>query len=189
MARGLLASEPVFREAMESCEKAIRPLVDWSLMELLTAPEHSPRFEDIDVIQPTLFAIQVSLAALWRSWGVEPDAILGHSLGEVAGAYVAGVLSLEDAAKVICHRSRLMKLTSGQGAMAVVGLSVEQTSELLKGYENRLSIAVSNSPRSTVISGEPTALETVLDTLRAKNIFCRPVKVDVASHRDRKSVV
>lgn len=182
MARELLASEPVFRQAMETCEVAIRPLVNWSLLEQLGLPEGKARLDEIDVIQPTLFAIQVALAALWRSWGVEPDAILGHSLGEVAGAYVAGVLSLEDAAKVICCRSQLMKRTSGQGAMAVIGLSAEQSKARLKGYEDKLSIAVSNSPRSTVISGEPTALETLMNHLKAENIFCRPVKVDVASH-------
>jgi len=148
----------------------------------LNAPEDDPRWEQIDVIQPVLFAIQVSLAALWRSWGIEPDAILGHSLGEVAGAYVAGVLSLDDAVKVIVYRSQLMRRTSGQGAMAVVGLSLDETAALLKGYEASLSIAVSNSPRSTVISGDPATLEQVLETLRAKNIFCRAVKVDVASH-------
>ncbi|MBZ0285295.1 MAG: type I polyketide synthase [Anaerolineae bacterium] len=182
MARELMASEPVFRQAMEACEVAIHPLVNWSLLEQLDLPEDKARLNEIDVIQPTLFAIQVALAALWQSWDVEPDAILGHSLGEVAGAYVAGVLSLEDAAKVICYRSQLMKRTSGQGAMAVIGLSAEQTRTRLKGYEDKLSIAVSNSLRSTVISGEPAALETVMNQLRMENIFCRPVKVDVASH-------
>ncbi len=182
MARGLLEREPVFREAMERCEAALRPHVDWSLLEQLNLPEEQSRLNDIDVIQPTLFAVQVSLAAMWRAWGVEPDAILGHSLGEVAGAYVAGALSLEDAAKVICQRSRLMKRVAGKGAMGVVGLSVEQAEAALRGYEGRLSVAVSNSPRSTVISGEPAALDEVLNRLRAENIFARAVKVDVASH-------
>ncbi len=182
MARRLLENEPVFREAIEACEAAMQPLVDWSLRELLTADEMADRFEAIDVIQPALFALQVALAALWRSWGVQPDAILGHSLGEVAGAYVAGALTLDEAARVICHRSRLMKRTSGQGAMAVVGLSLEQTAAALSGYEGRLSIAVSNSPRSTVISGDPAALEQVLEALRARDVFCRLVKVNVASH-------
>jgi acyl transferase domain-containing protein/acyl carrier protein len=182
MARGLLESEPVFREAMERCEAALRPHVDWSLLEQLNLSEDQARLNEIDVIQPTLFAIQVSLAALWRAWGVEPDAILGHSLGEVAGAYVAGALSLEDAAKVICQRSRLMQRVAGQGAMGVVGLSIEQAEAVLHGYEGRLSVAVSNSPRSTVISGEPAALDEVLNRLRAENIFARAVKVDVASH-------
>lgn len=182
MALELMQTQPVFKQSMEACAAAISAVTSWSLLDILNVPEQDARWEQIDIIQPALFAIQASLAALWRSWGVEPDAILGHSLGEVTGAYVAGVLSLEDAVKVIVHRSKLMRRTSGQGAMAVVGLSLDETGVLLKGYEARLSIAVSNSPRSTVISGEPQALEQVLTTLRAQNVFCRAVKVDVASH-------
>ncbi|MCB9450588.1 MAG: type I polyketide synthase [Anaerolineaceae bacterium] len=182
MLRGLMQTQPVFRQALEECDAAIAAVTQWSVLDMLRMPEQDARWEQIDIVQPLLFAAHVALAALWRSWGIEPDAILGHSLGEVSGAYIAGTLSLEDAARVICHRSRLMRQTSGQGAMAVVGLSMEETAALLHGYESQLSIAVSNSPRSTVISGDPTALEGVLDTLRAQNIFCRRVKVDVASH-------
>jgi acyl transferase domain-containing protein len=109
MGRQLLEREPVFRHALESCERAIKPYVDFSLVEVLRAGEASSRLDEIDVIQPTLFAVQVGITALWRSWGVEPDAVVGHSMGEVAAAHVAGALSLEDAAKVICIRSRLMK--------------------------------------------------------------------------------
>jgi acyl transferase domain-containing protein/acyl carrier protein len=183
MGRQLLEKETVFREALERCEQAMHPhVVDWSLLGQLTAPEDQSRLNEIDVIQPTLFAIQVALAALWRSWGIEPDAVVGHSMGEVAAAHVAGALSLEDAAQIICRRSQLLKQVSGQGAMAVVGLSIEQAQAALAGYEQRLSVAVSNSPRSTVLSGDPAALESVLQQLRAENVFCRLVKVDVASH-------
>ncbi|MEK7325583.1 MAG: acyltransferase domain-containing protein, partial [Chloroflexota bacterium] len=182
MARGLLATEPVFCETLERCDKAFRAFVDWSLIEQLTADPENSRLSEIDVIQPTLFAIEVALAELWRSWGIKSDAVVGHSMGEVAAAHVAGALTLEDAARIICQRSKLLKRVSGQGAMAVVELSIEQAREALAGYEDKLSIAVSNSPRSTVLSGDPVALEEVLNTLRARNIFCRPVKVDVASH-------
>ena len=140
------------------------------------------RLNEISVIQPTLFAMEAALAAVWRSWGVEPSAVIGHSMGEVAAAYVAGALSLEDAARVICKRSQLMQRTSGMGAMALIGLPLAESEELLKGYEEKLSVAVRNSPRSTVISGDPTALEEVMAQLRAKEIFCRHIKVDVASH-------
>ena len=182
MAQGLLATEPVFREALERCEAAMRPLVDWSLTVELAANESQSRLKDIDVIQPTLFAIEVALAELWKSWGIKPDAVVGHSMGEVAAAHVAGALTLEDAARIICQRSKLLRRVSGKGAMAVVELSIEQARTALAGYEDRLSIAVSNSPRSTVLSGDPTALEEVLKALRVQNVFCRPVKVDVASH-------
>ena len=182
MGRQLLEQAPVFRQALERCEQAFRPYVDWSLLEQLTADEARSRLNDVNVVQPLLFAIQVALADLWRAWGVQPEAVVGHSLGEVAAAYVAGALSLEDAARIICTRSRLMRRASGRGAMAVVELSILEAQAALVGYEGRLSIAVSNSPRSTVISGDPAALEEVVVALQNRNVFCRPVKVDVAAH-------
>lgn len=182
MGRQLLEQEPVFRHAIERCEQALRPFVNWSLLGQLTASEVDSRLEEIDVVQPVLFAIQIALAELWRSWGVQPDAVVGHSMGEIAAAQVAGALSLEDAARIICTRSKLMRSVSGKGAMAVVGLPLEQTDSLLANYRDRLSVAVSNSPTSTVLSGDPAALEEVLAGLRVQNIFCRPVKVDVAAH-------
>ena len=103
-------------------------------------------------------------------------------MGEVAAAHVAGVLSLEDAARIICRRSALVKRTIGQGAMAAVELSMEEARRVLAGYEDRVSIAASNSYTSTVLSGDPAALETILDQLRRQDIFCRMVKVDFASH-------
>ena len=103
-------------------------------------------------------------------------------MGEVAAAYVAGALSLDDAARVICHRSRLVKRTIGQGAMAAVELSMEEARRVLVGYEDRVSIAASNGPTSTVLSGDPAALEAIVDQLQRQDIFCRMVKVDFASH-------
>ena len=125
---------------------------------------------------------KLALAALWRSWGIEPHAVVGHSMGEVAAAYVAGALSLEDAVRVICRRSRLIKPTIGHGAMAAVELSIEEARRVLVGYEDRVSIAASNSPTSTVLSGDPAALAAILDRLQRQDIFCRMVKVDFASH-------
>jgi len=111
-----------------------------------------------------------------------PDAVVGHSMGEVAAAYVAGALSLEDATQVICHRGRLTKTTSGQGAMAMVELSFAQAQHALAGYEDRVSIAASNSPTSTVLSGDPAALRTIIEQLQRQDIFCRSVNIDFASH-------
>jgi myxalamid-type polyketide synthase MxaE and MxaD len=183
MGRELLEREPVFRQTLEACDQALRPYVDWSLLEQLAADDSETRLiGEIDVIQPTLFAIQVALAALWRSWGVEPNAVVGHSLGEVAAAYVAGTLTMDEAAHVISLRSRLMRRVSGRGAMAVVGLPLAETEEVLVGREDRLSVAVSNGPRSTVVSGDPQAVEEVLEILDDRGVFCRPVKVDVAAH-------
>ena len=183
MGRRLLEQEPVFREAVERCDRAMRQYGNWSLLGELTATDPArSRLNEIDIIQPVLFAIQVALAALWRSWGVQPQAVVGHSMGEAAAAYVAGAMSLEDAARVICHRSRLVRRTVGRGAMAAVELSMKEAHGILAGYENRVSIAASNSPNSTVLSGDPAALEAILDQLRRRDIFCAMVKVDFASH-------
>jgi myxalamid-type polyketide synthase MxaE and MxaD len=183
MGRRLLEQEAVFRQVVEHCDRAMRPYGDWSLLAELTATDATQsRLNGIDIIQPALFTIQVALAALWRSWGIEPQAVVGHSLGEVAAAYVAGALSFDDAVRVICHRSRLFKRIVGKGAMAAVELSIEEARRVLVGFEDRVSIAASNGPTSTVLSGDPAALATMLDQLQRRDIFCRMVKVDFASH-------
>ncbi|MET0404595.1 MAG: beta-ketoacyl synthase N-terminal-like domain-containing protein, partial [Cystobacter sp.] len=179
MGRELLAQEPVFRSAVERCAEAFAPHVDWSLLGVLEGRVEADR---IDIVQPSLFAMSVGLAALWRSWGITPDAVLGHSMGEVAAAHVAGALSLEDAARVICRRSRLLRTVSGQGAMAVVELGMEEAQARLRSRESLLSVAVHNGPSSTVIAGDTVALEALLRELEAESVFCRRVHVDVASH-------
>ncbi|HBL27314.1 MAG TPA: polyketide synthase, partial [Acidobacteria bacterium] len=181
MGRRLLAGEPVFRRALEACDGAIRRSASWSLLEVLAADESASRLGELDVVQPTLFALQVALAALWRSWGVEPDALIGHSMGEVAAACVAGALSLDDAARVICRRSRLALQVRGRGAMAVVELSAADAAAALAGV-TEVAVAARNSPRSTVLSGDARALDAVLERLEAQGVFCRRVKVDFASH-------
>ncbi len=184
MGRELVKENPVFREVLEQCERAMKPWVDWSLLQQLEVNDDSPsyRLNEIGVIQPTLFAIEVALAAVWRSWGVEPSAVIGHSMGEVAAAYISGALSLDDAARVICKRSQLMQRTSGMGAMAVIGLPFTEVEHVLSGYEDNLSIAVQNSPKSTVLSGDPATLESLMENLREQEVFCRLINVDVASH-------
>jgi acyl transferase domain-containing protein/NAD(P)-dependent dehydrogenase (short-subunit alcohol dehydrogenase family) len=185
----LMRQEPLFKSALARCEDAIGRHVTWSLIEELTAGPSRSRLGEIDVVQPCLFAIQVALAQLWRHWGVEPDAVVGQSMGEVAAAHVAGVLSLEDAAQIICRRSILLKRVSGRGGMAVVGLSFEETEKALAGYRDRLSIAVSSSPTSTVIAGDGKALQEMNEALKEAGVFCQPVKVDVASHSPQMDVL
>ena len=182
MGRWLLEHSTPFREAMEACEDAIAKEAGWSLLETLAGPDAEARLQQIDVVQPALFAMGVGLTAHWRAWGVEPDAVVGHSMGEVAAAHVAGALSLEDAVKVICCRSGLLRRIAGQGAMGVVGLTMHEAEEALTGFEKLLSVAACNSPRTTVLSGDPKALEVVLGRLEGRGVFCRRVKVDVASH-------
>ena len=184
MGRELLETEPVFRDMIERCDEALRPFSDWSLLKQLTAEPDSPvyRLDKTNVMQPTLVSIEIALAELWQSFGVTPDAVIGHSLGEVAAAYVAGALSLPEAMQVICSRSQLMARTSGQGAMVAVELSIEETEAALAGFEDRLTVAVSNSPTSTVISGDPTAIAEIVTKLEAQNVLCRKVNVDIAFH-------
>lgn len=184
MARELAAAEPVFRAALERCEEAALRWTDWRLLEQLHLSPESPgyRLDDIDVIQPVLVALEIAYAELWRSLGIEPDALVGHSMGEVAAAHLAGVLDLDQAMRIICLRSVLMHRTSGQGAMALVELSMEDAQARVAGLEDRLTIAVSNSPRSSVLSGEPQAVQQQLEQLEQEGIFCRLIKVDVASH-------
>jgi acyl transferase domain-containing protein/acyl carrier protein len=181
MGRRLMAEEPVFRSALEQCDAALRRFVDWSLIELLSSDD-AAWMERIDQVQPTLFSIQVALARLWRAWGVVPDMVVGHSMGEIAAAHVAGALDLVDAARIICRRSLLMRRVSGQGGMVMVELTMDEARVAIRGLEDWLSVAASNSPRSTVLSGEPHALAQVVEKLEARQVFCRRVKVDVASH-------
>lgn len=182
MGRELLARHPLFREALKRCDRAIRQHVNWSVLDELTAEEKYSRLNEIDVMWPVIFAVQVALAELWQSWGVRPDAVVGHSIGEVAAAHVAGSLSLEDAARVICHQGRLVKRISGLGAMALVSLSWEQARELAADYEDRVYLAISSSPTTTVLSGDKAALEEICDRLRREGVYCGMVKTDAAVH-------
>jgi acyl transferase domain-containing protein/acyl carrier protein len=181
MARELYCAEPVFREAMDACETAFSVYTDWKLSEEINKDNNS-RFDEIDVIQPVLVAIEIALGKLWQSKGIQPDIVVGHSMGEVAAAYLAGMISLDESALIICKRSQLMKQTSGKGAMAVTDLTADEAKQKLSGKEHLLSVAVQNSPTSTVIAGDPSALDDLLNELESAGRFCRKIKVDVASH-------
>ncbi|WP_081635440.1 type I polyketide synthase [Nocardia sp. BMG111209] len=180
MGRQLFADEPAFRAAIVRCDREIRRAAGWSVIDELHAGADRSRLDEIAVVQPTLFAIQVALAALWDSWGVRPGAVVGHSMGEVAAAHVAGVLDLADAARVITHRSRLMARLAGAGAMAVIELAPEQLRDRLA--ESGVAIAAVNGPRSTVVSGAADAIADLVAAVQRAEIFARPIKVDVASH-------
>src|ERR1700730_7169289 len=184
MARQLMANEPAFLAALQRCDLAARSCVDWSIIEQLSAEPDTAEWglDRIDVIQPVLVAIAIAYADLLRSFGVEPAAVVGHSMGEVAAACIAGVLDLDQTMRIICRRSALMQRTSGQGAMALIDLPMEEAAARIAERESYLSVAVSNSPHSSVISGDPAALQLLMKELEQDNVFCRFVKVDVASH-------
>ncbi|MCO5232262.1 MAG: type I polyketide synthase [Chitinophagales bacterium] len=178
MAQELYQSEPVFKDSIDKCSQAFSKYVQWSLLEEL----NGQNFDAIDIIQPVLIAIEIALGQLWKSKGIQPDIVVGHSMGEVAAAFLADMITLDEAANIICTRSLLMKQTSGKGAMAVTDLTLEEAHSKLQNKENYLSIAVQNSPNSTVIAGDPLYLQNLLDELEAEGRFCRLIKVDVASH-------
>ncbi len=183
MGRELLAEDAVFRTAIEACDAAFAAYTDWSVVGQLTGRDTS-RLDEVDVVQPLLCALQIGLGAVWESRGVRPAAVVGHSLGEVAAAYLAGALDLDMAARVICCRSQLLRSVSGSGAMALVDLSRLETQAAIvaAGVADEVSVAASNGPRTTVISGAPVALEAVLAQVSARDVFCRRINVDVASH-------
>ena len=177
MARELLAREPVFRDALGT--RATRPRgrapTGRSSSSCALEPDAAGyRLDQIDVIQPVLVALAIAYAALWRSLGIEPDAVVGHSMGEVAAAHIAGVLDLDQAMRIICRRSALMRRTSGHGAMALVELSMDEARARLRRARGRVSVAVSNSPRSSVISGDPDAVDAVHGGARARRRVLPP---------------
>jgi acyl transferase domain-containing protein len=181
MGRALLAREPVFRAALAACDQALRPYLGQDLLALLADPQ-AGWLAEIDQLQPMLFSLQVALAALWQAWGIVPDAVVGHSLGEIAAAHVAGALSLADAARVIGLRSRLLRRVQGQGAMVLVELPAEAAVAAIAPVADQVALAAVNGPRSSVLAGARVALEGVVAGLEAQGVFCRWVKVEVAAH-------
>jgi acyl transferase domain-containing protein/protein-L-isoaspartate O-methyltransferase len=181
MGRTLLEREPVFRERLEACDTLLRPLAGWSLLDELAAPAERSRIDETQITQPALFAVQIALAELWRSWGMSADAVVGHSMGEVAAAYVAGALDLEQAIRIIYHRGRVMQRAIGAGRMAAVGLSGSAVQTFLAGRDD-VSVAAVNGPTSTVISGAAAAIESAVEELSTRGIFARLLDVSLASH-------
>jgi acyl transferase domain-containing protein len=176
MGRQLWESEPVFAARMAECEQALAPYVDWSLSEVIS--DGLP-LDRVDVLQPVSWAVMVSLAALWRSCGVRPDAVVGHSQGEVAAACVAGALSLSDAARVVAVRAQLIgELLSGHGKVLSVAASVDEIGAL----PEFVSVAAVNGPNSLVLSGVPEAMDAVADRLTQAGVTCRWVNMDFPSH-------
>ena len=182
MAVELLDSSPLFAEHMRSCAKALGEHVDWSLEDVLRGTQGAPGLDRVDVVQPALFAVMVSLAGLWRSFGVRPDVVVGHSQGEIAAAYVAGGLSLEDAARVVALRSRALMSLAGKGGMVSVSLGVGEIGGLLERFGDRLALAAVNGPSSVVVSGDPQALQELLEVCGAEDVRARSIPVDYAAH-------
>jgi phthiocerol/phenolphthiocerol synthesis type-I polyketide synthase D len=178
MGQRLLAEEPAFSAAVDELEPVFVEQVGFSLRDVLVAGE---RAVGIERIQPVLVGMQLALTALWRSYGVEPDAVVGHSMGEVTAAVVAGALSPADGLKVIGTRSKLMSRLSGQGAMALLELGAEDAEKLVADYPD-VTVAVYAAPQETVIAGPPEQVDAVIAVVDAQGLLARRIEVDVASH-------
>ncbi len=182
MGRQLLEEEPVFRDAVVACDRAMREFADWSLVEEMTADESVSRMSETWLAQPANFAVQVGLAALWRSHGVRPDAVVGHSTGEIAAFHEAGVYTLRDAARIAVHRSRLQQTLAGTGGMLAVSLSEEEAERRVRPYADRVSVAAVNSPTAITLAGDEAALALLAEELRAEQQFAKFLTVEVPYH-------
>ena len=182
MAVELLDASPVFAEQLEACGVALAPYVDWSLEDVLRGDVDAPGLDQVDVVQPVLFAVMVSLAALWRACGVRPAVVVGHSQGEIAAAHVAGGLSLEDAARLAVLRSRALVGLVGRGGMVSVALGVADVEGWLERSGGGVSIAAINGPGSVVVSGERMALDMLLSEFVDGGVRAREIPVGYASH-------
>ncbi|WP_431903491.1 SDR family NAD(P)-dependent oxidoreductase [Micromonospora carbonacea] len=182
MGLDLLDQAPVFAERMAACDAALRPHLGYSVLDVLRQAPGAPSLDRVDVVQPALFATMVSLAELWRSHGVRPAAVVGHSQGEIAAACVAGVLSLPDAAQVVALRSRAIRALAGHGAMASVALPADVVRDRIARHGDAVAVAAVNGPAAVVVSGAEAAVEEVLAELAADGARVRRIAVDYASH-------
>ncbi|MDX3696449.1 acyltransferase domain-containing protein [Streptomyces europaeiscabiei] len=184
MALDLLDASDVFRSRMEDCARALEPLVPWSPHDVLRGAPGAPTLEDVDVVLPVLFAVGVSLSALWRSCGVEPAVTVGASLGEIAAAQVAGALTLDEAARVVVLWSRMQAEAAGEGELAAAALSPDELRPLLDAehLRGRVHFAGANGPRSVLFGGERAAVTEVVETLTAKGVPAKGLNLGLAAH-------
>ncbi|MBX7454697.1 type I polyketide synthase [Mycolicibacterium sp. 3033] len=185
----MMDTSAVFAESIAECEAALSEFVDWSLTDVLRGTPGAPGYDRVDVVQPVLFAVMVSLAAVWRSVGVQPDAVIGHSQGEIAAAHVAGALSLRDAARIVALRSRMLVALTGPAGMVSVAASAETARELLAPYGAQLGVAVVNGPSAVVISGDRGALSEFVKQAESAGLRTRWIDVDYASHSAQVDVI
>ncbi|WP_367139290.1 MULTISPECIES: type I polyketide synthase [Streptomyces] len=181
MATGLLETSEVFRDRIDACERALAPHVEWSLTAVLRGTSDVEQ-DRVDVLQPVLWAMTIALAEVWRSFGVTPDAVVGHSQGEVSAAVIAGAVSLEDGARIVAQRSLAVRELQGLGGMASVTLPDEEAQELIARWAGRLGIAAVNGPGTVVVSGDTDAMDELLAHCEKEGIQARKVAVDYAAH-------
>lgn len=182
MGRTLLTSSATFRAAVEECDEAARQVVDWSILDALAADETSSPVGRTAYLQPMMFAVQVGLARLWNSWGVTPDAVAGHSMGEIAAAHLSGALDLASAIRIICLRARIQDTADPTGAMMFTGLGRDEAQRLCETAPGRMWVSAENSPVGTTLSGRREALKTLAADLTERGVFARILQVNCACH-------
>ncbi|MFN8400210.1 MAG: amino acid adenylation domain-containing protein [Anaerolineales bacterium] len=183
MGRGLYETQPVFRTALDQCAEILNSILDRPLLDVMYPQDKNDTLlNQTTYTQPALFAFEYALAMLWRSWGIEPQAVLGHSVGEYVAACIAGVFTLEDGLRLIAERARLMGSLPNNGTMAAVFANAARVADALKPYQTQVSIAALNGPDNTVISGEKIAVQNVLAALTKLGISSKPLTVSHAFH-------
>jgi acyl transferase domain-containing protein/NAD(P)-dependent dehydrogenase (short-subunit alcohol dehydrogenase family)/acyl carrier protein len=182
MGQTLLETEPVFCAAAEECDRIFTRIAGWSILTEMRRSEAESRMSETRIAQPANFVLQVALAALLGDLGVMPEAVVGHSVGEVAAAYVSGALDLEDAIRVVYHRSRLQQTTAGSGTMLAVGLGAADVASRLVGHTDLVSLAAVNSSRSVTLAGDAAALGAIAEALEDEGVFHRFLHVEVPYH-------
>ena len=183
MGRQLFETESTFRKAIERCAELLRPYLEMSLLSVLyPEPGASTPLDETQYTHPAMFAVQYGLAELWRSWGIEPGLVMGHSVGEIVAATVAGIMSLEDGLMIMRERGRLVQSLPKIGMMASVMADEQRVLALLSAYADRVAVAAVNGPESTVISGERSAVLEILRTLEAQGVKTKPLKISNSFH-------
>jgi amino acid adenylation domain-containing protein/non-ribosomal peptide synthase protein (TIGR01720 family) len=172
----------VFRQTIEQCDALLRPYTHWSLVDELMADEASSRIQNTAIAQPLLFVLEVALARVWQSWGITPTAVIGHSVGEIAAAHIAGILDLPDAIRIVYHRGRLMQQATGKGKMALINLPSPEVEQRLSDFDGLLSIAAINAPSASIVAGPSRSVHTFIEQLQKEGITCHLLRVDYAFH-------
>lgn len=183
MGRRLYETEPAFLEAMDECSAILGKFTnDWSLIEEIFAEDTRSRFDETQIAQPAIVSIGIALTALWRSWGIRPDVVMGHSVGEIAAYHAAGVMTLEDTLRLALYRSLLQQRLTGAGSMLAVGLPFRESEALLDGHEKHVSIAAINGPSNVTLSGDTAVLRDIASRCEKDRIFARFLNVTVPFH-------
>jgi len=182
MGRTLYSQEPIFRAALDRADGALKPHLGGSIIEVIHSDAKDARLHQTGFTQPALFALEYALAMLWRGWGVEPELVMGHSVGEYTAACVAGVLTLDETAELIATRGRLMQVLPEGGGMAAIFAPLEVVEERIKAQAGRIGIAAANTPRNTVVSGDQAALDALLERFETEGIRSTPLNVSHAFH-------